>query len=44
MVMPEGFGGLEVDDELELGRLLDRQVAGLGALEDLVDIPSRSAE
>src|SRR5215467_4716356 len=34
----KGFGGLEVDDQLELGGLLDRQVAGLGALEDLVDI------
>ena len=37
-VEPERLGGLEVDDERELGRLLDRQVGGLGALEDLVDI------
>jgi hypothetical protein len=31
----EGFGGLEVDHEVEFGRLLDGQVGGLGALEDL---------
>ena len=31
-------GGLQVDDEVELDRLLDRQVAGLGALQDAVDI------
>jgi hypothetical protein len=30
--------GLEIDDQLELGRLLDGKVGGLGALEDLVDI------
>src|SRR5262245_54253121 len=35
---PEGFGGLEVDDELELGRLLDRQIGGLGTLENLVHV------
>ena len=29
---PERLGSLEVDDQLELGRLLDGQVAGLGAL------------
>jgi hypothetical protein len=27
---------LHVDDQLELGRLLDRQIGGLGALEDLL--------
>jgi hypothetical protein len=27
----EGLGGLEVDDQIELGGLLYRQVAGLGA-------------
>jgi len=37
---PEGFGGLEIDDEFELGRLLDRQVAWLGAFEELVDVTS----
>src|SRR5256885_3590102 len=34
---PEGFRSLEVDDQVELGGLLDRQVAGPRALEDLVD-------
>src|SRR5215468_6582608 len=37
---PERLGGLEVDDQRELRGLLDRQVTGLGALEDLVDIDS----
>jgi hypothetical protein len=32
------LGGPEVDDQLECGRLLDRKVCGLGALEDFVDI------
>ena len=36
----ERLGGLEVDHQLKLGGLLDRQVTGLGALEDLVDVPS----
>jgi hypothetical protein len=40
-------GGLQVDDELEPGRLLDRQVRGLGALEDAAgidaDLTKRSA-
>src|SRR5437868_2588701 len=40
----ERFGGLEVDDQLELGRLLYGEVARLCALEDLVHVPSRSAE
>jgi hypothetical protein len=34
----EGMGGLEVDDEIELLRLLDGQVAGPRTLEDLVDV------
>src|SRR6266481_5492443 len=34
----EGLGGLEVDDQLELRRLLDGQVRGVGAFEDLVDV------
>src|SRR5262247_979890 len=33
----EGFGGLEVDDEFELRRLLDRQITWLRAFEDFVD-------
>src|SRR5438128_12262232 len=32
---PERLGGLEVDDQLELGWLLDGKIAGLGALENL---------
>ena len=32
----EGFGGLQIDDQLETRRLLDRQFAGLGAFQDLV--------
>jgi hypothetical protein len=31
-------GGLVIDDQLELRRLRDRQVCGLGALEDARDI------
>jgi len=34
----ERLGGLEIDDQLECRRLLDRQIGGLGALEDLSDI------
>src|SRR6266436_3248205 len=30
----EGLGGAEIDDQLECGRLLDRQIGRLGALED----------
>ncbi len=30
----ERLGGLEIDDQLECRRLLDRQIGGLGALED----------
>src|SRR4030095_15437934 len=33
----ESPGGLEVDDELELRGLLNGQLPGFGALEDLVD-------
>jgi hypothetical protein len=33
---------LQVDDELEFGRLQDRQVGGLGALEDLTRRPGSS--
>ena len=35
---PERLGGLEVDDQLELQRLLHGQLRGLGAFEDLVDV------
>src|SRR5262245_28038851 len=40
----QGLGGLEVDDQLELRRLLDRQVGGLRAIEDLRDLPSGLAQ
>ena len=40
----ERLRGLEVDDQLELGRLLDRQVGGLGALEDLVHVSGITSE
>jgi hypothetical protein len=35
----EGLGGLQIDDQLELGWLFNRKVGRLGPLEDLVDIP-----
>src|SRR5207245_1727759 len=40
----EGLGGLEVDHQLELGRLLDGQVGGLRAFQDLVHVNGRAAE
>src|SRR5207248_11004618 len=40
----ERLGSLHVDDELELGRLFDRQIGRLRAFEDLVDIGCRVAE
>jgi hypothetical protein len=43
MVMPKHSGGLVVDDQLELGRLQDWQVRGLGALEDAADIDAALA-
>jgi hypothetical protein len=38
----ERLGGLQVDGGFELGRKLDRQVGGLGALEDAIDIGRRA--
>src|SRR5712692_9230089 len=38
----DGSRGLEVDHQLELRRLLERQIGGLGALEDLVDEDRRA--
>ena len=38
MVEAERLGGLEVDDQLELGRLHHRQVGGLFALENPADV------
>ena len=34
----EGLRRLEIDDQLERGRLLNRQIGGLGAVEDLARI------
>src|SRR5205814_7944668 len=41
---PERLGGFEVDQQLEFGRLLDRQIGGLLALEDLPGINTGLAE
>ena len=41
-VEAERLGGLEVDDQLELGRRLHRQVGRLLALEDAIDIAGRA--
>ena len=38
IVRPSPFRGLHVDDEFVLGGLLDRQVGGLAAFEDLVHV------
>src|SRR5262249_9391235 len=38
------LGRLQINHQLELGRLLDGQVGGLGALEDLIDIDRGAAE
>src|SRR5438132_7944920 len=38
------LGGLDVDGQLELGRLLDREVGGLLALEVAIDIGCGAAE
>ena len=40
----ERLGGLEVDDQLELCWLLDGQVSGFRAFEDLVHVHGRTAE
>ena len=37
-VEAKGLRGLEVDDELEPGRLIDRQVGGFLALEDAAGV------
>src|SRR4030095_10364987 len=39
----EGLRGLEVEDELKLRRLYDRQVGGFGAFQNLVDLHGRGA-
>src|SRR5712692_10460121 len=40
----ERLGGLEVDDELELGRLLDRQVARFCAFENPTGVDAHDAK
>jgi hypothetical protein len=40
---PERLGGLTVYHQVELGRLLDRQVGRLGALENAIDIRGGTA-
>src|SRR6266436_1709524 len=40
----ERLGGLEIDDQLECRRLLDRQIGGLGALEDLSGVNTELAK
>ena len=40
----ERFGGLEIDDQLELGRLLHRQIARFGTLEYPSDVNAGLAE
>src|SRR6516162_1894765 len=40
----ERLRSLEIDDEIEFYWLLDRQVAGLGTLQDLVDVARSSSE
>src|SRR5262245_28772055 len=40
----ERVGGLAIDHQVEFRRLLDRQVAGLGAFEDLIHIRRGAAE
>src|SRR5215510_12615715 len=42
-VEAERLRSLEIDDQLVLGGLLNRQVGGLGALEDLVDVGGGAA-
>src|SRR5260370_88777 len=39
----DGLGGLEVDDHLDFGRKLDRQLTGLGPFEDFVDVRGGAA-
>jgi hypothetical protein len=41
---PERLGGLEIDDQLEFGRLLDRQIGRLVALENPPGIDARPAK
>ena len=40
---PQRLGGLEVDDQLEFGGLLDGQIRGFGSSENLVHVAGRTA-
>src|SRR5262249_2559874 len=40
----EGFGGLEINDKLDVGREFNRQIARFCALQDFVDIVRRAME
>jgi hypothetical protein len=37
----ERLGCLHIDDQLELGRLLDREIGGLCAFEDFASVNSK---
>src|SRR5262249_17007970 len=39
----EGLGGLQVDNQLELRGLLNREIPWFGALEDFIDIDGSTA-
>src|SRR5215831_4860775 len=41
---PQSVGGLEVDEQQEFRRLLDRQVGRLGAFQDLIDMMRSAPE
>jgi len=41
---PERLCGLEIDDQFELGRLLDRKIGRLGTFQDAIDIRCGSSE
>src|SRR5262249_59576745 len=41
---PERLGGCKIDDEIKLGRLLDRNFARLRPAKNLVDILGRAPE
>src|SRR5205807_1814773 len=40
----ERFRGPEIDDQLELGRLLDRQVCRVGTFQDLINVGGGTPE
>src|SRR5260370_12891725 len=40
----KGFCGLEIDHQIELGRLLDRQIGRPGGFENFIHVSARTAE